>query len=40
MIYTIERDTPASGLEKVELDELEAIAERVRVNGFEVQVSG
>jgi wyosine [tRNA(Phe)-imidazoG37] synthetase (radical SAM superfamily) len=40
MIYTIERDTPASGLEKVELDELEAIAERVRAIGFEVQVSG
>ncbi len=40
MIYTIERDTPAAGLEKVNLDELEAIAERVRAIGFEVQVSG
>ncbi len=40
MIYTIERDTPAAGLEKVKLDELENIAERVRAIGFEVQVSG
>ncbi len=40
MIYTIERDTPASGLEKVKLEDLETIAERVRAFGFEVQVSG
>ncbi|MDO8929452.1 MAG: radical SAM protein [Bacteroidota bacterium] len=40
MIYTIERDTPATGLEKVKLDDLEKIAERVRAIGFEVQVSG
>lgn len=40
MIYTIERDTPAAGLEKVNLNELETIAERVRAIGFEVQVSG
>ncbi|MDP3914179.1 MAG: radical SAM protein [Bacteroidota bacterium] len=40
MIYTIERDTPAAGLEKVRLDDLEKIAERVRAIGFEVQVSG
>lgn len=40
MIYTIERDTPATGLEKVKLDDLERIAERVRSIGFEVQVSG
>lgn len=40
MIYTIERDTPATGLEKVKLDELETIAERVRAIGFKVQVSG
>lgn len=40
MIYTIERDTPATGLEKVRLDDLEKIAERVRSIGFEVQVSG
>ena len=40
MIYTIERDTPATGLEKVNLEELQQIAERVKEIGFEVQVSG
>jgi wyosine [tRNA(Phe)-imidazoG37] synthetase (radical SAM superfamily) len=40
MIYTIDRDTPAAGLKKVNLEDLEAIAERVRAIGFEVQVSG
>lgn len=40
MIYTIERDTPASGLVKVNLEELQQIADRVRAMGFEVQVSG
>lgn len=40
MIYTIDRDTPATGLEKVKLIELERIAARVRAAGFEVQVSG
>jgi len=40
MIYTIDRDTPASGLEKVKLEELNRIADRIREIGFEVQVSG
>lgn len=40
MIYTIDRDTPATGLEKVKLVELERIAAQVRELGFEVQVSG
>jgi len=40
MIYTIERDTPASGIEKVKLGDLNRIADRVREIGFEVQVSG
>ncbi|MDP2335589.1 MAG: radical SAM protein [Bacteroidota bacterium] len=40
MIYTIERDTPADGLEKVKVEDLEKIALRVREIGFEVQVSG
>ena len=40
MIYTIDRDTPATGLEKVKLDDLQKIADRVRAIGFEVQVSG
>ncbi len=40
MIYTIDRDTPATGLEKIKLEELELIASRVRKIGFTVQVSG
>lgn len=40
MIYTIDRDTPATGLEKVKLEELEKIAQRLRSEGFEVKVSG
>ena len=40
MIYTIDRDTPATGLEKVTLEELQQIADRVTKMGCEVQVSG
>jgi hypothetical protein len=40
MIYTVDRDTPAAGLEKVKLNDLEKIALRARAIGFEVQVSG
>jgi len=40
MIYTIDRDTPASGLEKVKIDELQQIASRIRAIGLDVQVSG
>jgi wyosine [tRNA(Phe)-imidazoG37] synthetase (radical SAM superfamily) len=40
MIYTIDRDTPASGIGKVEIDELNRIADLVRAVGIEVQVSG
>jgi wyosine [tRNA(Phe)-imidazoG37] synthetase (radical SAM superfamily) len=39
MIYTIARDTPAQGLEKISIDELNRIAAMVREAGFEVQVS-
>lgn len=39
MIYTIARDTPAVGLEKVSLKELKAIAARVEALGIPVQVS-
>ena len=39
MIYTIDRDTPATGLEKVKLNDLEMIASRVRKVGFIAQVS-
>ncbi len=40
MIYTIARDTPVETLEKVPLEELNEIADRVRAAGFDVQVSG
>lgn len=39
MIYTIARDTPAKGLEKVSLKDLKAIAARVEAFGIPVQVS-
>lgn len=39
MIYTIARDTPASGLEKVSLKDLKAIAAKVESLGIPVQVS-
>jgi len=40
MIYTIDRDTPAAGLEKVKLEELQQIASRVEALSIKVQVSG
>ncbi|MBT3209839.1 MAG: radical SAM protein [Bacteroidetes bacterium] len=40
MIYTIHRDTPSSGLEKVPIEKLNQIAEMVRLLNIEVQVSG
>jgi len=40
MIYTIDRDTPASGLEKLKIEELQQIADQVSALGFHVQVSG
>jgi len=40
MIYTIARDTPIDTLQKIPLDELNTIAERVRAAGIDVQVSG
>ena len=39
MIYTIARDTPAVGLEKVLLKDLKAIAAKVEALGIPVQVS-
>ena len=39
MIYTLDREAPAKGLEKMELPRLEAIAARARALGFAVQVS-
>ncbi len=40
MIYTIARDTPAKGLVKVPVKELNRIAGMVREAGFDTQVSG
>ena len=40
MVYTIDRDTPAPNLEKVPIEELRAIAERVRALGIECSVAG
>lgn len=39
MIYTLDRETPVKGLKKVSKDELEAIANRARTEGFIVSVS-
>ncbi|MDR3181207.1 MAG: radical SAM protein [Prevotellaceae bacterium] len=40
MIYTIDRKTPAPGLQKIPLHELEQIAEQVKQMGIPVRVSG
>ena len=40
MVYTIDRDTPAPNLQKVPVEELRAIAERVRALGIECSVAG
>ncbi len=40
MIYTIDRDTPTEGLERIPVVELEGIAKKIRNLGFKVQVSG
>ncbi|MDR0843678.1 MAG: radical SAM protein [Tannerella sp.] len=37
MIYTIDRETPVKSLQKIPKHEMEAIAERVRKEGFDVQ---
>lgn len=40
MIYTIDRDTPYEGMQKVKVDELNAIAKRVNALGIKTQVNG
>ena len=40
MIYTIDRDTPATGLHKAPLETLNAIAARVAALGIPTQVRG
>jgi len=39
MIYTIERDTPSKGLKKVSPEKLYKISEKLKSEGFNVQVS-
>lgn len=39
MIYTIDRETPVKALQKASKEELDAIAERVRSEGFDITVS-
>jgi len=39
MLYSIDRDTPAAGLQKVSLEEMEAIAQRVRGLGIKASVA-
>ena len=40
MIYSLDRDTPINSLQKVNADELNSIADRARLAGFEVSVAG
>lgn len=40
MIYTIDRETPSKKLEKVPIEELNRIGERVKEIGYKVSVSG
>lgn len=40
MIYTISRETPVKTLQKVSMETLERIAEKVRSAGFSVSISG
>ena len=39
MIYSIDRKTPATGLVKIEKDELEAIAQRITAAGIRVMAA-
>jgi len=40
MIYSLDREAPTQNLQKVNIDELNIIAEKVRVRGIEVSVAG
>ncbi len=40
MIYTIARDTPLKSLEKIDIEQLNEIAQKARMLGIDVQVSG
>jgi hypothetical protein len=40
MIYTIDRETPVKALQKISVEALNSIADRVREAGLDVTVSG
>lgn len=40
MIYSLDRDAPVSNLQKINIEELNIIAEKIRKRGFEVSVAG
>lgn len=40
MIYTIDRETPTKGLEKISMEDLNKIAKKVKAAGFDVSVAG
>jgi wyosine [tRNA(Phe)-imidazoG37] synthetase (radical SAM superfamily) len=40
MIYSLDREAPTQTLQKIEVEELNAIAEKVKARGFEVSVAG
>jgi hypothetical protein len=40
MIYSLDREAPTQGLEKITVDELNQIAEKARLEGFDVSVAG
>jgi len=40
MIYSLDREAPTQNLQKVNVDELNAIAEKAKVKGFDVSVAG
>jgi len=40
MMYSLDREAPTQNLQKVNVDELNIIAEKVRARGFDVSVAG
>jgi len=39
-MYSLDREAPTKNLQKVSVDELNIIAEKVRAKGFDVSVAG
>jgi len=40
MIYSLDREAPTKNLQKVNVDELNIIAQKARAKGFDVSVAG